>query len=184
MAQRMGVLVFLHLYQRNIIAMQMAEEQLPAAFYVQGDSGWDFVTWAAFQCNRIWFQDFIELWARALPSCQSHLMCFSFFSYSDAWFCSVGAGVCGSAGGDHHKAQTGGDDLVLIKAFPWGLPCGGREESGGPSMMNVSGKWTGHNHNGPSPYCSPYWGNGWVAPDNTQKNTLMHSYRQIHAHVI
>lgn len=60
------------------------------------------------------------------------------------------------AGGDHHKAQTGGGDLVLIKAFPWGLPCGGREESGGPSMMNVSGKWTGHNHNGPSPYCSPY----------------------------
>lgn len=54
-------------------------------------------------------------------------------------------------GGDHHKAQTGGGVLVLIKAFPWGLQCGGRVESGGPSMMDVSGKWTEHNHNGQSP---------------------------------
>lgn len=55
-------------------------------------------------------------------------------------------------GGDHHKAQTGGAIWSSLKPSPGILKWrwGGRGVWG-PSMMDVSGKWTGHNHNGPTP---------------------------------
>lgn len=52
-----------------------------------------------------------------------------FSNYLYIFFCTAAHGsalwvqVClvqsYCTGGDHHKAQTGGGDLVLIKAFPW-----------------------------------------------------------------
>lgn len=49
----------------------------------------------------------------------------------------------------------GWGDLVLIKALPWDGGCGNVGGSGGPCMMDVSGKWTGHSHNGQSPLMVP-----------------------------
>lgn len=81
------------------------------------------------------------------------------------------------------KGPDGWGDLVLIKAFPWGLGGGDGGQSGAPPWWMSLGSGQGTTTmerplNGP-----PYGANGWAAPNNTHENTLMHSYRPIQTQI-
>ena len=96
--------------------------------------------------------------------------------------CGVGVSVCVQlgfrcarrcptycTGGDHHKAQTGGAIWPSLRPSPgdWEVEAGGEVVVWGPSMMDVSWKWTGHSHNGRTPLWSPIQRKGMGEPPIT-----------------